>query len=177
MVEAELTVGLVVERWAAVSSWGSVTWRPVQAFASAPEVAPWTPLGGDAQRPRFYAGAYSFPLYSTETANYRDNLASGAPQLWVVLRRVGDEPPVEVFAVTADPAEGEAFTEPGIDVVETVAMPPEIAAVIAQFVASHHVEHVFEKRKRDKSHSKAGGPRGFDRGPPPPLKARGISDE
>jgi hypothetical protein len=90
--------------------------------------------------------------------------------LWVVLRPNGDEPPCEVVAVTADPSEGEAFTEPGCDVVETVPMPPEIAAVIAQFVAEHHVERVFEKRKRDKTKSKEYGPGGLDRGPYPGKK-------
>ena len=52
-------------------------------------------------------------LYRTETANYRDNLATGAPMLWVALRPTGVEPPYEIFAVTADPAEGEALTEVG----------------------------------------------------------------
>ena len=49
--------------------------------------APWTVLrdDGDAHdvlcrhRP-------SIELHRTETANYRDNLATGAPSLWVVLR-------------------------------------------------------------------------------------------
>jgi hypothetical protein len=170
MVEQEIMVGLVVERWAAVSQWGGVTWRPSVVFAQAPEVAAWTPLGGNAATKRYYAGAHTIHLYSTETANYIDNLATGTPLLWVVLRPSGDEPPVEVVAVLADPSEGEAFTEPGTDVVETVAMPPEIAAEIAIFIADNHVERVFEKRKRDKSQPKAYGPGGLDRGPPPLLK-------
>ena len=170
MVEQDIAVGLVVERWAAASEWGSVTWRPSQVFASAPEVAAWTPLGGNATTKRYYGGEHTIHLYSTETANYVDNLATGAPLLWVILRPVGDEPPVEIVAVTADPSEGEAFTEPGTDVVETVAMPPEIAAEIAAFIAAHHIERVFEKRKRDKSTPKGYGPGGLHRGPPPPLK-------
>lgn len=165
MAYQDSIVGLVVERWAAVSTWGSVTWRPTTVFASAPEVADWTPLGGDGTRAQFYAGAHVVHLYSTETANYRDNLATGNPLLWVVLRPNGDEPPVEVVAVTADPAEGEAFTEPGQDVVETVAMPPELVEIVAQFIADHHVEQVFEKRKRDKTGAKSYGPGGLDRGP------------
>ena len=46
-----------------------------------------------------------------------------APLLWVVLRPTGAEPPYDVLAVTADPAEGEASTEAGNDLVETVPMP------------------------------------------------------
>jgi hypothetical protein len=171
MVQTELTVGLVIERWAPVSEWGTVSWRPTAVFASAPDVAPWTPLGGDATRRMYYAGAHPLTIYSTETANYRDNLATGDPKLWVVLRPQTDDVPVEVTAVTADPAEGEAFTEPGIDIVETIAMPPEIAAVIAQFIADHHVEHVFEKRKRDRQKIGGYGPGGIGRdGPPGTIK-------
>ena len=110
----------------------------------------WTPLGRTAQCVRYYAGEAAIHLYSTETANYRDNLASGAPKLWVVLRPVGPEPPVEVPLVTADPSEGEASTEAGSDVVETVDMPAGIAAQIASFVEAHHVERPFLKRKRDR---------------------------
>ena len=68
-------------------------------------------------------------FYRTETANYRDNLASGAPILWVALRPTGVEPPYEVFAVTADPAEGEAWTEAGNDLVEVVPMPEPVRAM------------------------------------------------
>ena len=35
----------------------------------------------------------------------------------------GTEPPYQVLAVTANPAEGEGLTEPGTDLVETVPMP------------------------------------------------------
>ena len=73
----------------------------------------------------FYAGAATIELHRTETANYISNLESGAPLLWVVLRPTGAEPPYDVMTVTADPAEGEAFTEAGNDLVETVPMPDE----------------------------------------------------
>lgn len=161
MAYGEMIVGLVVERWAAASTWGSVTWRPSMVFACPPDAAAWTPLGGTADRDLFYSGPQTIHLYSTETGNYRDNLETGAPLLWVVLRPLGDQPPLEVVAVTADPSEGEAFTEPGQDVVETVVMPPEIAAIVAQFIADHHVERIFEKRKRNKTAQKPYGPRGL----------------
>lgn len=162
MIEKRLIVGLIVERWAPVSQWGSITWRPSQVLTTVPDAAPWTPLGRNPQREQFFAGTAVIELFSTETTNYRDNLLSAAPKLWVVLRPSGDEPPVDVVAVTADPAEGEAFTEAGSDVVDTVDMPAEVAAEVAAFVTEHHVERVFEKRKRDKSRFDrhgAGGPK------------------
>jgi hypothetical protein len=168
MVEEHLIVGLIVERWPPVSMWGGVTWRGSQVLPEAPDVAPWTVLTRAVERDTFFAGATTVSLYSTETANYRDNLASGAPKLWVVLRPSGDDPTVEVVTVTADPAEGEAFTEAGNDVVDPVPMPAAVAAAVAAFVAAHHVERVFEKRRRDTSAFEGRRPKGagLDRGVP-----------
>ena len=90
-------------------------------------------------------------LYRTETAHYRDNLATGAPALWVVLRRPDADPPYQLVAVTADPAEGEGFTESGADLVEPVPMPEPMREIVEAFVAEHHVERPFFKRKRDRA--------------------------
>ena len=94
-----------------------------------------------------------------ETSNYRDNLSTGAPKLWVVLRPTGVEPPFEIVRVTADPSEGEAFTEAGNDIVEPVAMPEAIWHAIDAFVAEHHVERPFYKRKRNRADPEALGRR------------------
>ena len=120
----------------------------------------WAELGGDAQATRYYAGAGEVELFRTETANYRDNLASGRPSLWVLLRPAVGEPPVELTAVTADPAEGEAMTEAGSDIVEPVPMPVEIQAWLATFIEEHHVERAFFKRRRDTADPDALGRRG-----------------
>jgi hypothetical protein len=90
-------------------------------------------------------------LHRTETSNYRDNLASGAPSLWVVMQPKASDPPYELLAVTADPAEGEAFTDAGNNLVEAVAMPSDVVAMVDRFVASHHVERPFVKRQRDQN--------------------------
>jgi hypothetical protein len=65
------------------------------------------------------------------------------------LRPTGTEPPYQLFAVTADPAEGEALTEAGNDVIEAVPMPPAIRDAVAAFVSEHHVGSRFVKRKPD----------------------------
>jgi hypothetical protein len=108
----------------------------------------------------FYAGAAEIELYRTETTNYRDNLGSSAPMLWVALQQTGVDPPYEVFAVTADPAEGEAWTEAGSDLVDVVPMPETVRATIDAFVAEHHVERVFHKRQRDRADPEALARRG-----------------
>ncbi len=142
-----LMVGVVVERRAARSPWIDALWRPVAVLPDAPALPRLASLGAGADGERFYAGPWEMELHRTDTATYRDNLFTGRPLLWVALRREGAAPPV-VVGVTADPAEGESWTEAGSDSVETVAMPGEIEALVAAFVAEHHVERVFVKRKR-----------------------------
>ena len=152
---ARIPVGVVVERRKAASPWIDVVWRPIGVLAGAPEAAPWTMLETGDDRASFYAGAAEIALYRSETGHYRDNLASGRASLWVSLRPTGVEPPYEVFAVTADPAEGEAWTEAGSDLVDVVPMPEQIAAVVDAFVAEHHVEQPFHKRERERADPQA----------------------
>jgi hypothetical protein len=99
----------------------------------------------------FYAGGAEVELYVSDTTQYRDNLNSETPSLWVVLRETGAEPPYELFTVTADSAEGEGLAYTGSDIVEPVPMPDQIAEAVTQFVTEHHIERVFFKRKRTKT--------------------------
>ena len=157
--QAKIAVGVVVERRKAQSPWIDFTWQPVTVLSGQPETAPWTLLSQDGERATFYAGAADIELYRTETNNYRDNLASTAPMLWVALRPTSVEPPYENIAVTADPAAGEAWTEAGTDLVDVVPMPQLVRTLIDAFVAEHHVERVFHKRARSRRSGRVGAPR------------------
>jgi len=143
-----IPVSVVVERRKAKSPWLEFLWRPVYVLAGVPSTVPWTPIEAAAEITLFYAGEAVIELHRTESTNYRDNLTSGTPVLWVVLRAAASGRAYKVLAVTADPAEGEAFTDPGNDLIETVPMPPAIAEAIADFIAEHHVERPFIKRRR-----------------------------
>ena len=148
---ARIAVGIVVERRKAKSQWVDAVWQPVAALPGLPDVAPWSRLAVDGEAEQLYAGGAEVELYRSDVPRYMDNLGSGAPALWVVLRPTGGEPPYRLFAVTANPSEGEAFTESGADMVETVAMPPSVAAALAAFVAAHPVEETFHKRKQTRA--------------------------
>jgi Protein of unknown function (DUF3305) len=150
-----ISVGVVVERRKAKSDWVDFIWLPVSVLAGIPSAEPWTKLKEDDRGATFYAGATDVELHATQTTYYRDNLASGEPSLWVVLRLSNGPSPYELFKVTADPSEGEAMTEAGADVVETVAMPGVIREQIAAFIARYHVEHPFIKRERDRANPEA----------------------
>ncbi len=127
---ARISVGVTVERRKARSAWADFLWRPVSVFTGSPSAAPWTPLGMEAETTLFYAGEAAIELHRTETSSYRDNLASGAPALWIVLRLTASELPYELVA-------------------EQVPMPPDIAEIVGQFVAQHHIDRPFVKRRRD----------------------------
>lgn len=157
-----LPVGVLVERRKAASAWLDYLWIPAAVLAGEPETRPWTVVAQDGGVTTFYAGSAVIELFRSATGNYRDNLVQETPQLWVVLRPTGVEPPYTLLAVTADPSEGEAFTETGTDLVETVAMPPAIRDALEDFVVAHHVEQPFFKRRRDRAEPDALGrrPRG-----------------
>jgi len=157
---ARIAVAVIVERRSARSRWIDFMWRPVAVLVGTPETAPWTPLDEAQDAMLFYAGDAVIELYRTETANYRSNLASGTPSLWVILRPDTSQHPFKLLAVTADPAEGEAFTDAGSDLVEPVPMPAAIVAAIGDFIAEHHVERPFVKRRRDRAVSQAAARRG-----------------
>lgn len=156
MIDECMMIGMVLERLQSTHPWSAVagqgySWLPAGIFTTPPETPAWTQIGGTAERRQVYAGQAELHFYSTDTANYRDNLTSGAPKLWVALRKCDNDPPIEILRVTADPAEGEALTEAGDNQVETIAMPADIAGALAGFIAAHHVERPIVKRKRDRA--------------------------
>src|SRR5260221_14477706 len=129
--------------------WADFLWRPVSVFAGIASAAPGTLLEADAETALFFAGEAVIELHRTETNNYRDNLGSGAPALWVIMRPTASDPPYELLAVTADPAEGETFTDAGSNLVEAAPMPPAIGEIIARFMPRLHLERPSARAHHD----------------------------
>jgi len=148
---AVIPVGVLVERSTSAGRWSDFLWRPTGVLTGVPETPAWTKLSVDGGHTTFYAGAADVKLHRAEAANYRDNLMSGTPLLWVLLRPTDADPPYELAVVTADPAEGEAMAAIGDGIVESVAMPDSIQDAVAAFVSQHHVERAFVKRERDRA--------------------------
>lgn len=163
MAELEIPVGLVMERIAPLNAWAQDIWLPVQLLPGSPETAPWTEISRAADRSRYFAGCFVITLHATHAGFYLDNLAMKPPKVWVAMRAREGEPPIEIVQVTADPTEGEGYTETGTNVVEVIDLPDWIAVEIASFATAHHVERPFEKRKRDRmSPDRMGRKRQFD---------------
>lgn len=152
-------VGVVVERHKATSPWIDFIWRPAAVMLGEPAAEPWTMLSESETVATFYAGGTDVELHPGETAQYRDNLSTGEPKLWVVLRPTDVQPPFEIVRVTADPSEGEGYTAAGGDIVEPVAMPEPVWDAVDAFIAQHHVERPFYKRQRKRADPEALGRR------------------
>ena len=150
-----IAVGVVVERRKAASPWAEFLWRPVAVLAGLPDAAAWTPLAENGDAVTYYVGPAEIALYRSEADNYRRNLMSGAPAIWIAMHATGGEPACVVVGVTADPSEGEGWTEPGQAIVEAVAMPKAVCDEVAAFVAQYPAQPGFVKRQRDRADPEA----------------------
>jgi hypothetical protein len=169
MPQLHLEIGEVLGRRTLTGPWGGQAWRAVAVLPAAPPVPAWTPLGRTGDEETYYAGPVGLSFHSGETEHYRDNLATGAPSIWLAVRSTPGMP--ELALATADPYEGEGMTEGG-DLIEAVPMPPDIAGQLAAFVAEHHVERPFYKRKRDKL-----DPRKMGHGRPADMQRKGVAED
>jgi Protein of unknown function (DUF3305) len=145
---ASIPVGIIVERRKATSAWVDTIWRAVGVLGGVPDAAPWTAIAAGEDATTFYIGATEIELFRTEAEHYRSNLESGEPLVWIVLRPTGADPPYALFAATADPAEGESFTQTGSDVVDAVPMPAAVREIVEAFVAQHCIIEPRYRRAR-----------------------------
>lgn len=154
MVQRSVDIGVVVARKGLKSPWADHAWLPHAVLSAVPAVHPGTPLGTDGKNEFFYAGSLQVTFHPSATGQYRDNLNSGGPVLWVSLRLTGHDG-YEINAATADPYEGEALTGGIGQVVEAVPMPKNIQDTLAAFIEAFHVERPFVKRERDRVNPEA----------------------
>lgn len=163
-----IRLGIVLERHRGVTPWQAVVWRVADVFPGAPPTdGHWRELCAGEGWARYHAATLDMDLFHTDTAGYHLNLSQRPPRVWVVLRPAGDEtagtPEDErpaPFFVTASAHEAEAYQVSGAETVEPVPMPAELVALVADFVAQHHVDAPFVKRERQPVSDDDGRPRG-----------------
>ncbi|WP_037299862.1 DUF3305 domain-containing protein [Rubritepida flocculans] len=156
--ELEIPVAILAERRPGATPWQEHVWRAAAVLEEAPPVPPWTKLREEAGRELFFAGTAPVRLHRTDTPNYRENLTAAEPRLWALLRESGAG--MELAAVTVDPGEAEVLAEDPRALLEALPLPPGLQALLAAFVAQHHVEREFHKRKRDRQDPDSLGRRG-----------------
>ncbi len=155
MVSERMSVGVIVERLPAATRWASHVWRAVEVLPGAPATPAWTVLAEGAGATRYFAGTAELVVYSGETEALAHNLGAVSPSVWVVLRRAATAPGWQLLMATVDAGEAQAHADTGDDLVEMVAMPDEVRAWLAPFVARHHVERPKFKRRRDRADPEA----------------------
>jgi hypothetical protein len=145
---AEMRVGVVLRRAPGVTRWQREVWSLAGVIEHAPEVAPeGRLLREDGPVAEIHAATLTLELHRKETDALIQTLSAQVPSVWVALRGAGRPLPVQV---TASPFVAGCYEVDGEDRVEKVAMPEGMRAWIGAFVAAHHVDEKFVKRRRDK---------------------------
>ncbi len=150
-----LAVGIVAERRRIDHPWPTERWTIVAALVGEPEARPWTVLTKGETWTRYYAGNAEVTLFRSEAENYKRNLDSPNPTLYVILRHSAQPPGITLLTVTVDPGEIDTHADSGNDLIETLPLPPAIAAWMQAFVNQHYVAHPFHKRQRDRADPEA----------------------
>lgn len=155
---ARMLLGVVVERRRSRSPWQDWSWRPVSVILGAPPLGPeWRELLREADWTQYHAANLPLELSRSDTEAYILNLSQTPPRIYVVLRSAGAQAaqPYRPLLITASPVEAEGYLSSGDEIVEGVPMPAPVVAWLEAFVARHHVERPFVKRKRKRGAASA----------------------
>lgn len=151
--ELTIIVGVLAEQRKSASRWASDYWIPVGIMPAPQGLDTGDVIFRDETATRYFMGVAELTCHAAETEAYVHNFNSRTPAIYVVLRRDTDgETPLPWFVhtVTASPYLAQDFEDCAEDIVERVAMPPEIADAIREFTDAYHTEETFKKRRRDK---------------------------
>ncbi|MDH3899702.1 MAG: DUF3305 domain-containing protein [Gammaproteobacteria bacterium] len=96
-------------------------------------------------------------LYKDDAESYYYNLVSDNPGVFVICNQEPGEP-LQPFIATLSYGEATSYMETD-EIVETVAMPPELYRWAERFVLEHYVPEKRKKRKRDNWKEDDRGPR------------------
>jgi len=147
-----LPLGVVVRRAPGVTRWAAWSWKAVAVLPGAGP-AEWRELRREGDAVEYHAATLTLDLHHTQTGAYLEALRARVPSVYVVMRPVvagAEAMPFEVTLVTASTFEAQDYCDTGEEMVERVPMPEGLIALIRDFVAAHHVDEVFKKRKRDR---------------------------
>ena len=146
-----IPVAVVAERRPGTTPWAEWSWRLVEVLEEVPDLPPWTVLREEAGRTLFLAGRTEVELHPSDTSNYRDNLRADPPLVWAVLRHADAPPGLRLHLVTVDAGEAHLYADAGSDLLESLPMPARLRGAVEAYVAEHHVERSFHKRRRDRA--------------------------
>jgi hypothetical protein len=145
-----IPLGVIVTCKQPKNAWADPVWRASSVMLEIPPGPDWRELARGEGYTQYLTTRAQLELFRKETEAYIANIESREPALYVVLRESEtDDAPVEVHLVTASPFEAQDYMDSSEETVERVAMPAPLLEMIEAFIAEHHVEEKFRKRKRD----------------------------
>lgn len=146
---ASIPVGVIVRRQPGMTRWAKVVWRAVGLI---PFAGPgnWQELRREGEVVDYHAGTATLTLWRTDTEAYLVALNGRPPAVFAILRpasgSAAERPSLAM--VTASAYEAQDYADNGEDIVERLTMPEGLEAWVRDFVARHHEEEAFVKRKR-----------------------------
>ncbi|MFK7745193.1 MAG: DUF3305 domain-containing protein [Roseobacter sp.] len=148
-----MRLGVVMRRTPGVTRWAKWSWKAVDVLPGAGD-ASWKELRSEGGITDFHAATRELWLYVSDTEAYAHELGTVEPSVYVVLREATaeDEGDAEytILHVTLSPYEAQDYCDSGEEIVEKVPMPGPVLAWVGDFVAAHHIEEPFIKRRRNK---------------------------
>ncbi len=150
-----MPLGVVLERRDIDNPWQSVSWRAVAVIPGAPEIDQPRRLRGGPGWEQYHAATVTVELHRSETEGYKHNVSNEeVPKVYVVLRfdeEDEDGAPRPALA-TVCPYEASAYLDTTAtgEMVEPVPMPDGVRAWVQEFVAKHHVDAPFVKKRKKK---------------------------
>lgn len=145
-----IAIGVIVQ-WERIDHpWQDYRWRAVAVTLGEAESPGWREIEGDVDRRTYFAGKLTLELHRKETAAYIANLESEQPSVYVVMQEGEgtDANPIELHLATVSAFEAQDYLDSGEDLVEVIPMPEPIRAWVENYIARHHVEEKFIKRKQ-----------------------------
>jgi len=154
-----MPLGVVLERRDSDSPWETEVWRPV-AVLPGEDGSAWREVARGEGWEQYFAGSVTLELHHTETEDYRYNLATDPPSVYVVLREdLETDSGIAPFSATVSLSEAQALLDAEENIVEPVPMPPAIVQWVGEFAERYHVDQPHYKRKRVPHAPQKGGPR------------------
>ena len=144
-----IPVGVVLRKTPGVTRWAAWAWT---ASAVLPGAGPadWRVIRQEGDAVEYHAATCTLELHGAETEAYLHGISARVPSVYVVMRQIHGDPPLEVVLVTASPYEAQDYCDSGEEIVEKVPMPQGLVAWVGEFVEEFHHDEVFVKRRRDK---------------------------
>lgn len=152
----QFPIAVILEKVRLDNRWASEKWEAIGVvadFSAAVETdacnakpGDLTRIFADERREQFKVSGLQLELFRDEVDNYHLNLTSPEPRVFVMWRL--DDEQASVKAVTLSYGEAARWLDSG-EQCDGVAMPPEIADWLGDFVNTHYKPAVRKKNKRN----------------------------